>query len=207
MTTLQLVANNLLSPAVSQVFAFPLRSHMGRLQIAPDTHLWGLCVIDLGSLVCRGQSLCEQWYKLQETFLQTTECRNKLWRMIQLDTLFPSFGLILLLRLVLESELQNSYAATMLSPFLHQGFVWHYLCSDLKGEGQRTHSCTWWSLRLLPLHFTLRIAIGTILKHSKSSFSPNCQKLPYKKDVFSNGCLPFFVQKNPKFNSFMQTSP
>lgn len=68
MTALHPIANDLLGPAVSQVFAFPLRSHMGRLQIASDVHLRGLCVIDLGSLVCGGQSSCEQWYKLQEIF-------------------------------------------------------------------------------------------------------------------------------------------
>lgn len=50
--------------------------------------------------------------------------------------------------------------------------------------------CTWWSQRVLPLHFTLRIAIRTILKHSKSNCFPNCEKLGYQKDVFSNGCLP-----------------
>lgn len=39
MTTFHLVANDLLNAAVSQVFAFLLRSHIGRLQIAPHVHL------------------------------------------------------------------------------------------------------------------------------------------------------------------------
>lgn len=39
MTTFHLVANDLLNAAVSQVFAFLLRSHIGRLQIALHMHL------------------------------------------------------------------------------------------------------------------------------------------------------------------------
>ena len=63
--------------------------------------LWGLCIFSLGSLMGRGESSFEQsGTNYKKSFLQTTECRNKLWRMIQLDTLFPSLGLILLLHLV-----------------------------------------------------------------------------------------------------------
>lgn len=34
------------------------------------------------------------------SFLQTTEFKNKLWRIFQLDSLFPSLGFLLLLQLV-----------------------------------------------------------------------------------------------------------
>lgn len=79
MTTFHLVLNDLLNAAVSQVFAFVLRSHIGRLQIPPRAHLSEDCAYFVSGAWRAGESSLERsGTDYKKSFLRTTECRNSL---------------------------------------------------------------------------------------------------------------------------------
>lgn len=104
---------------------------------------------------------CEEWFKL--------------------DTLFPSLGLILLLHLVsgIRASKQPCYYYSWSFPSSRVCMALS-VCSEITAEGRRTYSFMWWSQRLLQVHFTLGIAIGTILEHYKKLL---LFKLPKKFDI------------------------
>lgn len=146
MTTFHLVANDLLNAAVSQVFAFLFRSHIGRLQIALHMHLCEDRAYLISGVGWDGES--HGWNRV----VQTT--RNLFFKLLNVGTsceecfgwtLFLPLGLVLSLQLVsgIRASEQPCCCYSQSFPPSRVWMVLHVLWNQRRGS-RETCSCMWW---------------------------------------------------------------